>query len=72
MIVQEKVIERIFIFSINRQKRSMDGVALGRFPRRTSSVVIPLSTQSSSSGHVYPAVETEGFCVPSLAFPKYA
>lgn len=55
---------------INRSKRSVDLSGSGKLAGRTSSVVIPLSAQSSSSGHVYPASEVKGLGLPTLALPQ--
>ncbi|KAI6105566.1 hypothetical protein F5141DRAFT_1124619 [Pisolithus sp. B1] len=55
---------------INRSKRSVDLSGLGKLAGRTSSVVIPLSAQSSSSGHVYPASEVKDLGIPTLAVPQ--
>lgn len=55
---------------INRSKRSVDLSGPGKLAGRTSSVVIPLSAQSSSSGHVYPASEVKGLGLPTLALPQ--
>ncbi|KAI6164879.1 hypothetical protein EDD17DRAFT_1473857 [Pisolithus thermaeus] len=55
---------------INRSKRSVDLSGLGKLAGRTSSVVIPLSAQSSSSGHIYPASEVKGLGIPALAVPQ--
>ncbi|KAI6047167.1 hypothetical protein EDC04DRAFT_2622019 [Pisolithus marmoratus] len=55
---------------INRPKRSVDLPGLGKFPGRASSVLIPLSAQSSSSGHIYPASEVKGLGISTLALPQ--
>ncbi|KIK97154.1 hypothetical protein PAXRUDRAFT_136907 [Paxillus rubicundulus Ve08.2h10] len=51
---------------INRSKKSVDLSPPTRSVGRTSSVAIPLSAQSSSSGHVYPASELKGLGVPAV------
>ncbi|KAH7887723.1 hypothetical protein F5I97DRAFT_2011196 [Phlebopus sp. FC_14] len=50
---------------INRSKKSVDLTPV-RSNVRTSSVVIPLSAQSSSSSHVYPTSEPKGREVPAV------
>lgn len=55
---------------INRSKRSVDLPGLGKFSGRASSVAIPLSAQSSSSGHVYPASEVKGLGISTHTLPQ--
>ncbi|KAL4075844.1 hypothetical protein J3A83DRAFT_4487427 [Scleroderma citrinum] len=64
-----KVQKRLEMWTgINRSKRSVDLSGLGKFSGRTSSVAIPLSAQSSSSGHIYPPSELKGLGIPSVVF----
>ncbi|KAF9221985.1 hypothetical protein BS17DRAFT_881442 [Gyrodon lividus] len=51
---------------INRSKKSVDLLPPIKSVGRMSSVAIPLSAQSSSSGHVYPASELKGLGVPAV------
>lgn len=55
---------------INRSKKSVDLSSPVKFGGRMSSVAIPLSTQSSSSGHVHPASELRGLGVPAVVLSQ--
>ncbi|KAF8559090.1 hypothetical protein OG21DRAFT_1503545 [Imleria badia] len=62
-----KVQKRLEMWAgINRSKKSVDLSSPVKLGGRTSSVAIPLSTQSSSSGHVHPASELRGLGVPAV------
>ncbi|KAF9247064.1 hypothetical protein BU15DRAFT_69908 [Melanogaster broomeanus] len=62
-----KVQKKLEIWAgINRSRKSVDVSSPIKFVGRTSSVAIPLSAQSSSSGHIYPASELKGTVVPAV------
>lgn len=55
---------------INRSKKSVELSSPIKFGGRMSSVAIPLSTQSSSSGHVHLASELRGLGVPVVVLSQ--
>lgn len=55
---------------INRSKKQVDLSSPSKLGGRTSSVTIPLSAQSSSSGHVYPASELRGLGIPAVVLSQ--
>ncbi|KAH0839736.1 hypothetical protein J3R83DRAFT_676 [Lanmaoa asiatica] len=66
-----KVQKRLEMWAgINRSKKSVDLSSPVKLGGRTSSVAIPLSTQSSSSGHVHPASELRGLGIPAVVLSQ--
>lgn len=61
---------RLDTHRINRSKKSVELSSPVKPGGRTSSVAIPLTTQSSSSGHVYPASELQGLGIPAVVLSQ--